>query len=183
MGDVEESPLIIVVPQATIFPMHRPVVSLVAAVARDGGIGLHGQLLVRLPEDMRRFKRLTLGSPIVMGRKTWDSIGRPLPGRQNIVITRDPVWRAEGAAALPSLTAARAGAGDSERLFVIGGAAIYALALPVADELELTELDAVFPADTFFPEWTRADFRQTAREAHATAEGLGYSFVTYRKID
>ena len=77
--------------------MKKPILSLVAAVARDGGIGHRGELLVRIPDDLRRFKRLTLGSPVVMGRKTWEAIGRPLPGRQNIVITRDPAWRAEGA--------------------------------------------------------------------------------------
>ena len=163
--------------------MHRPLVSLIAIVARNGGIGLNGQLLVRLPEDLRRFKQLTLGSPIIMGRKTWDSIGRPLPGRQSIVVTRDPSWQAQGATALTSVDAALNAAGDVERLFVVGGAAIYALALPIADELELTEIDADLAADTFFPPWNRADFRQTAREAHETAEGLRYCFVSYRKSD
>lgn len=163
--------------------MHRPLVCLIAIVARNGGIGLNGQLLVRLPEDLRRFKQLTLGSPIIMGRKTWDSIGRPLPGRQSIVVTRDPSWQAEGATALTSLDAALDAAGGVERLFVVGGAAIYALALPIADELELTEIDADLAADTFFPPWNPADFRQTAREAHETAEGLRYSFVSYRKSD
>ena len=91
--------------------MPRPVVCLVAAVARDGGIGMAGQLLVRLPEDMRRFKQLTLGAPVLMGRKTWDSIGRPLPGRHNIVLTRDPHWSAEGATRSASLDEALALAG------------------------------------------------------------------------
>jgi dihydrofolate reductase len=163
--------------------MPRPIVCLVAAVARNGGIGLHGRLLVRLPEDLRRFKRLTLGLPVVMGRKTWDSIGRPLPGRRNIVVTRDAGWSAEGALPAPSLAAALALAGDAARVFVIGGAELYALALPGADELELTEIDAELPADTFFPHWNRADFRQTSREDHETAEGLRYSFASYRKFD
>ena len=86
--------------------MKKPILSLVAAVARDGGIGHRGELLVKIPEDLRRFKRLTLGSPVLMGRKTWDAIGRPLPGRQNIVISRDPAWRAEGATPAASLDAA-----------------------------------------------------------------------------
>jgi dihydrofolate reductase len=161
--------------------MEKPLLSLIAAVARDGGIGRAGELLARIPEDHRRFKRLTLGSPVVMGRKTWESIGRPLPGRQNLVVTRDAGWHAEGAAAVASLAAAVAAAAPAERVFVIGGAEIYALALPVADELELTEIEAEFPADTFFPAWNRADFRQTSREAHATPEGLRYAFATYRR--
>ena len=163
--------------------MLRPLVCLVAAVARDRGIGMAGQLLVRLPDDLPRLKRITMGAPIVMGRKTWDSIGRPLPGRHNIVLTRDPHWSAEGVARADSFDAAVALAGNAERLFVLGGADVYALALPRADELELTEVDAEFPADTFFPAWNRADFRQTSRDARATAEGLRYSFASYKRMD
>jgi dihydrofolate reductase len=154
---------------------------LIAAVARDDGIGHAGRLLARIPEDMRRFKQLTLGSPVIMGRATWDSIGRPLPGRDNIVVTRNPSWQAEGARSAASLDAALALAAGAGRVFITGGAALYALALPQADVLELTEIDAVYPADTFFPSWNRADFRQTSREAHETAEGLHYSFVTYQR--
>jgi len=163
--------------------MVRPALSLVASVARDGGIGRAGELLVRLPGDLPRFKQLTLGSPIVMGRKTWDSIGRPLPGRRNIVVSRDAFWRADGAEAAPSFDAALAMAGDAPRAFVIGGAEIYALALPLADTLELTEVEATFPADAFFPAWPRADYRQTRREDRETVEGLRYAFVTYTRID
>jgi dihydrofolate reductase len=161
--------------------MPLPVVSLVAIVARDGGIGHRGGLLVRLPEDLRRFKQITLGTPVVMGRKTWQSIGRPLPGRRNIVVTRDPEFRAQGAETAPSLDAALAHAGSAPLVHVIGGAEIYALALPIADELQLTEIDAEFPADTFFPAWDRGRFAQVAREPHETAEGLRYAFVTYKK--
>ncbi len=162
--------------------MTTPAVTLVAAVARDGGIGRDGALLARLPEDMRRFKALTMGAPVVMGRKTFASIGRPLPGRHNIVLTRDAGWRADGVSAAWSLDDAVALASGSERLSIIGGAEIYALALPIADALELTEIDAEFAADTFFPSWNRAEFRQTSREAHTTPEGLRYSFVGYRRI-
>lgn len=161
--------------------MPQPTLRLIAAVARDGGIGYRGGLLVRISEDLRRLKRLTLGSPVIMGRATWDSIGRPLPGRDNIVVTRNASWQAEGARAVPTLEAALAGIDPAASAFVLGGSSIYALALPRADVLELTEVDAVFPADTFFPPWNRADFRQTAREAHETAEGLRYSFVTYQR--
>ncbi len=163
--------------------MARPALSLIASVARDGGIGLAGGLLVRLPGDLPRFKQLTLGSPIVMGRKTWDSIGRPLPGRRSIVVSRNPDWRADGGEAAHSLDAALAMAADAQRVFVIGGAEIYALALPLADTLELTEIDATFPADAFFPTWPRADFRQIRREERETADGLRYAFVTYKRID
>jgi dihydrofolate reductase len=161
--------------------MDRPVIRLVASVARNGGIGRDGGLLVHLPGDLPRFKRLTLGAPIVMGRKTWQSIGRPLPGRRNIVISRDPTWHAEGAEAATSLDEALAHAGPVDRLSVVGGAEIYALALPRADGLELTEIDADLDADTFFPAWERSEFDEIARERHETAEGLRYSFVSYRR--
>ncbi len=162
--------------------MPRPRVCLIAAVARNGGIGLHGDLLVRLPGDLPRLKQLTLGSPVIMGRKTWDSIGRPLPGRHNIVITRDAGWSAEGATPVSSLDAALASAGDAERAFVLGGADIYNLALPFADELELTEIDAELPADTFFPAWNRAEFRQTSSETRETSDGLRYTFASYVRL-
>ena len=166
---------------ATIPAMPKPRISLVASVARDGGIGHAGQLLVHLPGDLPRFKRMTMGSSLVMGRKTWDSIGRPLPGRRNIVVTRDPGWQAAGAERAATLEEALAAAGDAERVFVIGGAEIFALALPLADELELTEIDAEFPADAFFPAWNRADFRKTSSETQTTPEGLVYRYTNYRR--
>ncbi len=162
--------------------MSKPLVCLVAAVARDGGIGHRGQLLARIPDDLPRLKRRTIGAPVVMGRKTWQSIGRPLPGRQNIVLSRDPTWHAEGAATAASLADALALAPAAPRVFVLGGADLYALALPIADELELTEIDAEFPADVFFPNWNRADFRQTSRESHETVDGLRYNFVSYQRV-
>jgi dihydrofolate reductase len=166
---------------ATIGAMPRPAVSLVAIVARDGGIGQRGGLLVHLAEDLRRFKQITLGSPIVMGRKTWQAIGRALPGRRNIVLTRDRSARLGGAETAASLEDAIALAGDVAVLHVIGGAEIYALALPLADELQLTEIDAEFAADTFFPAWDKARFILAAREQHETAAGLRYAFATYKK--
>jgi dihydrofolate reductase len=161
--------------------MPHPVVSLIAAVARDGGIGHGGGLLVRLPDDLRRFKQITLGTPIVMGRKTWQSIGRPLPGRRSIVVSHDPTFRAEGGEVVTSLEAALALSGSAPLVHVVGGAQLYALALPIADELQLTEIDAQFPADTFFPPWDRSRFVEIAREPHQTSEGLPYAFVTYKK--
>jgi len=161
--------------------MPRPAVSLVAAVARDGGIGHCGELLVRLPEDLRRFKAITLGQPVVMGRRTWQSIGRALPGRRNIVVTRNAGLRLEGAEKAGSLEEALALAGDAPIVHVIGGAEVYALALPLADELQLTEIDAEFPADTFFPAWDRSRFALAAHEPHTTADGLRYAFATYKR--
>ena len=159
----------------------EPVVTLIAAVARNGAIGRDNALLVHLPGDLPRFKQLTLGRPVVMGRKTWDSIGRPLPGRRNIVITRNPAWSAEGAERAGSLEAALALAGDAERVCVIGGAEIYALALPHAHELQLTEIEADLEGDAFFPAWPREAFKCTSSEAHETAEGLTSRYVNYQR--
>ncbi len=162
-------------------PASRPLIRLVAAVARNGAIGRDNQLLVHLPGDLPRFKRLTLGQPIVMGRKTWDSIGRPLPGRRNIVITRQPDWAQAGAERAANWADAIAMAGSVERISVIGGAEIYALALPHADELELTEIDADFDGDAFFPAWSRNVYDCTATESHSTADGLAYRYASYQR--
>jgi dihydrofolate reductase len=161
--------------------MNRPTLSVIAAVARNGAIGKDNALLVHLPDDLPRFKRLTMGAPLLMGRKTWDSIGRPLPGRRSIVITRNLQWQATGAEPAHSLTAALELAGSAPQAFVIGGAEIYALALPHADELLLTEIDADFEADAFFPPWKRADFTLASREDHASPQGLGYHFSRYTR--
>lgn len=163
--------------------MPSPHLALIAAVARNGAIGRDNALLWRLPEDLKFFKRTTLGCPVVMGRKTFESIGRPLPGRRNVVITRDPTWRAEGVDVVHSLEAALAATStpDTERVFVIGGGEIYAQALPLADEIVLTEIDADFEGDTFFPAWPREAFREHSRETHTAEAGWDYHFVTYRR--
>ena len=158
--------------------MPRPAVSLVAAVARDGGIGHRGELLVRIPEDLRRLKAITLGHPVVMGRKTWQSIGRALPGRRNIVVTRAAGLRLEGAETAASLEQALALAGAAPVVHVIGGAEVYALALPLANELQLTEIDAEFPADTFFPAW---DKRRFAPASNAAWTGIRHLNVSARR--
>jgi len=162
--------------------MQRPHISIIAAVAHHGAIGKDNGLLVHLPDDLPRFKRLTMGAPIIMGRKTWDSIGRPLPGRRSIVISRNPDWRAAGAERADSLVAALELAHAAPQAFVIGGAQIYALALPLADELLLTEIDADFDADAFFPTWNQADFKRTSSEDKATPQGLHYCFATYTRL-
>ena len=153
--------------------------SLIAAVARNGAIGKNNGLLWREPEDQKHFRRVTMGCPVIMGRKTWDSLParfRPLPGRRNVVITRDPAWHGDGAEPVTSLDAALALLAGAPRAFVIGGAEIYALALPRATELVLTEIDAELDGDIFFPPWDRSQFKVAARD-----QRTGYSFVTYNK--
>ena len=161
--------------------MPVPIVSLIAIVARNGGIGRGNALLIHLPDDLAHFKKTTLGAPILMGRKTWQSIGRPLPGRRNIVVTRNPRFEAAGAETAPDLASALARVADAPKVYVVGGASLYAAALPLADELVLTEIDADFEADTYFPPWDRRQFRQTARADHHSPDGLAYSFVTYTR--
>lgn len=159
--------------------------TLVAGVARDGAIGHAGGLLWRLPEDLARFRRLTTGGAVLMGRRTWDSLPprfRPLPGRLNLVVTRQPAWRATGAIPCATLAAALAAVPAGTGAFVIGGAELYASALPQADVLELTEVDAAYPAaDTRFPEWPRAEFVERTRKSHRDESGLRYDFVRYER--
>lgn len=162
--------------------MKRPALSLVGAVASNGAIGKNNGLLWSEPEDQKHFRRITLGRPVVMGRRTWDSLParfRPLPGRRNIVVTRDAAWQAEGAEAATSFDAALALVADAPEVCVIGGAQIYALALPHARTLLLTEIDADLDGDTFFPDFDRRRFTVTDREPHISAQGVSYSFVTY----
>jgi len=161
-------------------PTPRPQLALIAAVARNGAIGKAGGLLWREPEDQKHFRRVTMGCPVIMGRKTWDSLParfRPLPGRRNVVITRNAAWHAPGAEPAPSLDAALALLAEAPKAFVIGGAELYALALPHAHELVLTEIDADLEGDTFFPHWDRSTFAETSRD-----DRPGYSFVTYNNI-
>ena len=160
------------------------IVALVAAVARGGVIGRDGGLPWRLPEDMARFREVTLGHPVVMGRRTWESLPehfRPLPGRRNVVLTRKVEWEAEGAERAESLEAALALLAGEDRVSVIGGSEIFAEALPVADELVLTELDLETEGDTFFPAWDRKAFVEVAREDHVAADGTPFAFVTYAR--
>ncbi len=157
-------------------PLIMPLVSLVAALARNRVIGAGGRLPWSLPEDLKRFKRLTMGAPVIMGRKTHESIGRPLPGRRNIVVTRQPGASWGGCEVARSLDAALVIAGDAPEVFVIGGAALYALALPRADRLYLTLIDAAYPGDVSFPEFDPVDWVETDREP-----GRGFAFVTYER--
>ena len=158
----------------------RVTVALVAAVARDGVIGRDGGIPWHIPEDVAHFKALTTGHAVVMGRKTWDSLPerfRPLPGRRNVVVTRDPEWNAAGAERAGSVEEALEALRDVDRVFVIGGAEIYAAALPFADELVLTEVDLDVDGDTFFPEWDRNGFVEVSREERAAEDGTRFAFV------
>jgi dihydrofolate reductase len=166
--------------------MSTPEVVLIAAVARNGVIGGGNALLWQLPEDARHFRTATTGHPVIMGRKTWDSLParfRPLPGRRNIVLTRQAAWHAEGAEVVASLDAALALVHDAAPVFIIGGAQIYAAALPLADELLLTEIDHDYEGDAHFPAFSHTDFTEVARRpaSEAPSSGPGYHFVTYRR--
>ena len=159
-------------------------VSLVAAVARNGVIGRDGVLPWHLPEDMARFRELTTGHPVVMGRRTWESLPdrfRPLPGRRNVVVTRNAEWGAEGAERAGSLDDALDLLAGAPQVFVVGGAELFASALPLADELLLTEIDAEAEGDTFFPRYDEAAFEEASREPRSSADGTPFSFVTYRR--
>lgn len=159
-------------------------ISIVAAVARGGVIGRDNGLPWRLPEDMARFRELTIGHPVVMGRRTWDSLPdrfRPLPGRRNIVVTRNPAWQGEGAERAGSLEEALRLTEGEERISVIGGADLFAAALPLADELWLTEVDLDVVGDTFFPPYERDVFEEVAREPQVSENGTGFAFVTHSR--
>lgn len=163
----------------------RPTLALIAAVARNRVIGRGGALVWHESEDQKHFRRVTMGCPVIMGRKTWDSLPprfRPLPGRRNVVVTRNPGWHADGAERAGSLDEALALVADAAKVFVIGGADLYALALPRADELELTEIDAEFDGDAHFPDWPRAEFRLASSEPRRGADGTAYGFNRYERV-
>ena len=157
--------------------------TLIAAVARNGVIGRDGAIPWHLPGDLPRFKRITLGHPVIMGRKTWESLGRPLPGRRNLVISRTPGLNLSGAEVFRSLQEALAACTVQEEIFVIGGTEAYREALPLAQRLLLTEIDADIDGDAFFPPLDRTQWRETARELHvATVDNpLAFAYVDYTK--
>ncbi|MBS0543675.1 MAG: dihydrofolate reductase [Proteobacteria bacterium] len=161
----------------------RPEVILIAAVARSGVIGRDNALPWRLKADLQHFRAVTLGHPLLMGRKTWESLGRPLPGRRNMVISRSPEFRADEAEVFPSADAALAAVGEHEKVFVIGGAEVYRLTLPVADRLMLTEVWADVAGDAHFPPIDSTRFIEERREPHeADADNEhAFDFVEYRR--
>ena len=168
----------------------RPQIFLIASVAENGVIGANGAMPWRLKSDLRRLKALTLGKPVVMGRKTFDSIGRPLPGRTNIVVTRDPDFRSPGVVVTGAVADAMAIAtGDALRRFateiaVIGGAEIYAQSIGSADRLEITEVHARPDGDTYFPAIDASDWEEVARQRNSAGpdDSADFSYVTFRRV-
>jgi len=158
-------------------------ISIIAALARNRTIGLNNAMPWRLPEDLKRFRRLTIGHAVIMGRKTFESIGTPLTGRNNIVISRSREWSHPGCVVVHNLESALAAVEAPRDAFVIGGAQIYALALPHAQRLHMTEIERDFEGDAFFPEFDRSLWREVSRERHAAGgnEGFDYAFVDYER--
>jgi dihydrofolate reductase len=158
-----------------------PRITLLAARARDGAIGRDNALPWHLPEDLRHFKATTLGHPIVMGRRTFDSIGRPLPGRRTIVVTRDPAWSRPGCERAGSLDEAIARCAGSPEVFVVGGAQLYAAAMPRADRLLLTEVDVQVDGDTFFPPVDPGRWILVQSTTGVGANGLAFSIDRWER--
>ena len=160
-------------------PLH-----MIYARARNGVIGKQGQLPWHLPEDLAHFKRTTLGQAVVMGRVTWESLPekfRPLPGRTNVVVSRQTSFEATGAQVVSSLEAAMALFPTNEVVWLIGGAQLYAQALSMASQIVVTEIDADFEGDAFAPTLSPTDWTETQRSSHVSAQGLGYHLVTLQK--
>ena len=154
---------------------------LVAALAANGVIGAKGKLPWHLPEDLQHFKRLTLGHAVIMGRKTWESIGKPLPGRNNIVLTRRQGYAATGASVASSLDEALSMCAGRDPVFVIGGSDVYRAALPHAAGLVLTEIHRAYEGDARFPEIDRRAWQETERESRVAANGIRFDFVRYER--
>ena len=159
-------------------------VTIVVAMDRNRLIGDGDRLPWRLPADLRRFKSLTMGKSIVMGRRTHESIGRALPGRRNIVLSRNRDFRAEGCEVLADLGTALERAEDADEVMIVGGAQIYAQALPLTGRMHLTLVDAVFSGDTWFPDYDEREWREVYREDHAAGEesGFAFSFVDVERV-
>jgi dihydrofolate reductase len=156
--------------------------SLIVAMDRQRVIGYEGRLPWHLPADLQRFKRLTMGHHIIMGRKTWESIGRVLPGRVSVVVTRNPSYAAPGAVIAESLAHALAVAKDDSEPFVIGGAELFREALPYGRRLYITEVLGEYAGDVWFPEWRKGQWREVHREHHeAMASGPAWNFVIYER--
>ena len=155
--------------------------TIIVAIDRERGIGVNNKLPWHLPEDLAHFKRTTMGHPIIMGRKTFDSIGRPLPNRRNIVITRNRDWKHEGVEVVHTLQDALALVQDVPAC-IIGGAQIFTEALPLTGRLVVTHIEKTFPCDTFFPRIDPAQWQEVAREAHhSQSNGFDYAYVTYER--
>ena len=155
--------------------------SIIVAVARNRVIGLNNTLPWHLPEDLKRFRALTMGHHIIMGRKTYESLGRLLPGRTTVIVSRSKDYAVPGALVADSLETALALCGDDPEVFVIGGAQLYLAAMHGADRLYLTEIEQDFAGDTFFPQFDGATWREISRESHVSAAGFPYSYLTFER--
>lgn len=162
----------------------RPRLALIVAQAENRVIGLNNEMPWHLPEDLQYFKQVTLGKPIIMGRKTFESIGRPLPGRTNIVITRQTDWRADGAEVVGSLDEAikKASQEKPEEIMVIGGAQIYEASLPLADRVYLTQVHQAFEGDTCFPELGEGWYEKNCETGLSRNSEISYSFLTLERV-
>lgn len=163
--------------------MSAPRLSLIAAMAKNRVIGIENRLPWKLPEDLAHFKALTLGHPILMGRKTFESLGRPLPGRRNIVITRNVNYQPAGCEIATSIPAAIDLCAEAEEIFFIGGAELYKQVLPIVDRMYLTEVQIEAQGDAWFPEYDRALFSEVSRESHMgeKSDALRFDFVVYER--
>ena len=153
--------------------------SIIVAVAKNGVIGLNNTLPWHLPEDLKRFRALTTGHHIIMGRKTYESLGRLLPGRTTVIVTRNQYYQLEGALVAHSLEAAIALCKNDNEAFLIGGAELYRAGVKLANKLYLTEIDLDIAGDTFFPEFDVSEWQEISREAHTSAQDLSYRYITY----
>ena len=159
-----------------------PRLTLIVAMDRNRGIGIANQLPWKLPEDLAHFKRTTMGHAIIMGRKTFESIGRPLPGRRSIVVTRNPAWQSTGVTTASTPRQAVELAGDETGAFIIGGAELFKETLHLADRMIVTLIDSAFECDTFLPEIDPASWTETGREDCLSASGLSFAIVTYDRM-
>ncbi|MDW5418271.1 dihydrofolate reductase [Iodobacter sp. CM08] len=157
-------------------------IAIIAAVAQNGVIGIENRLPWSLPEDLKNFKALTMGSPMLMGRKTFESLPGLLPGRPHWVLTRSPEWQSVGATAYISIEEALAAAKGHEKLFIIGGGEIYTRTLALANVLYLTEVALSPVGDAYFPEFNQAEWQEVSRQPQLSAKGIEFAYVEYRRI-
>lgn len=155
--------------------------SIIVAVAKNRVIGINNTLPWHLPEDLKRFRALTMGHHIIMGRKTYESLGRLLPGRITVIVTRNKDYKVEGALVANSLEAAITLCKDDDEIFLIGGAELYQDGLKLSDKLYITELDLQVDGDAHFPQYPAEQWQQVSREAHTSEQGLSFSYVTYQR--
>ena len=155
--------------------------SVIVAIAKDGVIGVNNTLPWHLPEDLKRFRTLTMGHHIIMGRKTYDSLGRLLPGRTTVIVTRNIDYQIDGTIIANSLEQAIALCHNDDEVFLIGGAELYQAGLELADKLYITEIDLAVAGDAYFPQLPVGQWKETTREAHVSEKGLQFNYVTYER--